>query len=311
MSEKTEALPADADRQPTEEELKQQEQEAEEGFASGFAKVSGNKEEEPPKEEPDPKEEDDEPKEEEEDDDEPKPADDEPPADDPLKSIQEQLTAITNWQRNIGGQVGGLADQVKRMSATAKAAATSQGADSPDPDKVEAAIGDAEEWGKLKAEYPEWTEGFEKQMSVLEKRVLQKVPQVDTEALKTELRQETGKSVEDLEKVLPVYIKYPGWKKDINTQEFKAWLPAQPQEILALAESDDPEDAIQLLDKYEEHKAAKAAETNASAEKDRRHKKNQQRLDAATTPKGAGEPPQKGLSDEEAFERGYKKQAGR
>ncbi len=43
---------------------------------------------------------------------------------------------------------------------------------------------------------------------------------------------------------------HPGWKRIVATPEFHAWLPKQSERIRDLAASDEPADAISVLDKF-------------------------------------------------------------
>lgn len=49
-----------------------------------------------------------------------------------------------------------------------------------------------------------------------------------------------------------VDTRHKGWKNTVKTPEFKFWLAAAPEDVAALAGSDSPQDAIELLDKYME-----------------------------------------------------------
>ena len=71
----------------------------------------------------------------------------------------------------------------------------------------------------------------------------------------------------------------------------------------ALAVSSKPRDAIRLLDAFTAH-------STAATEADAVRLRKQKRLDAATAPQGTGVTVQEtGITDEEAFNRGFKKVA--
>lgn len=313
----------DTQVEQTEEQKTKAEQDAEAAFSSGFKNIRGESAEEKPKAE---KEE--EPKEEEIEDDKAKaaaPVAEVKPAaqPDPWEGVSpivrehlEKLGQLPDRLRNVEGHIGGLKGTLNQMTVAAKAAATDKGAASPTEGQIAAAVADDAAFAKLKAEYPEWGNAIDQQMTVVEKRILQKVQKVDVSGLKNELTQESAKTAQQLRAEISTEIKeemrlerkYENWRDTVNSSEFTEWLKAQPPVVQALTESARSQDAISLLDSFTEHQAAKAAIT-APAEKSRSKEKSQQRLSAATTPKGTAQPPQSGVSDEEAFNRGFKKHA--
>lgn len=51
-----------------------------------------------------------------------------------------------------------------------------------------------------------------------------------------------------------VDAKYPTWRNTVNTARFHDWLLDQSEEVRALAASWKPEDAIEILRRYEQHR---------------------------------------------------------
>lgn len=268
------------------------------------------------------------------------------------KVVRDRLQALDTMStrmRNVEGHIGGLNGTLQQLAKAGKTAATDKGAASPTDAQVEAAINDDEQFAELKKQYPEWAVGIEKQMSVIvaraEKEILKKVQPIDADAMRNDARKVAAQTSQSLEEVIPLYVKHPAWKKDINSPEFMEFAltggPTKEEfaEFKQLESSNaakaaervnefirkypnwwsdkgsrfiegDVDESISLLDAYAEHRAAKAASTDTPAEKSRREEKNQQRLKAATVPKGSQRPPTPGvISDNEAFERGFNKQA--
>ncbi len=62
---------------------------------------------------------------------------------------------------------------------------------------------------------------------------------------------------------------HPGWIQTVKSDGFKEWLKAQPDDVRTLAQSDDVDDAAQLLDGFKKHKdeAAEAARLEADRKK--------------------------------------------
>lgn len=58
--------------------------------------------------------------------------------------------------------------------------------------------------------------------------------------------------LQEHQQLASIDAKYPGWEDTVRTKEFADWLAKQPAERRALADSNKAEDAIKLLDAYEE-----------------------------------------------------------
>jgi hypothetical protein len=162
---------------------------------------------------------------------------------------------------------------------------------------------------------------------------------VDVEALKKDVSGSVSEQMqhfaEEAEERAFLRMRHPDWKKTVNTDEFRNWsLQGGPTPQLyaqyKLLEQSDPAkanamvqafqthyptwwkekgsamwassaaDAIKLLDGFSEHqkKAVSAAATR---------QRNQARLERAVVPRGTSSPPDSGISDDEAFERGVSK----
>ena len=84
-----------------------------------------------------------------------------------------------------------------------------------------------------------------------------------------------------LELMVDLSDRAPGWRKTVDTPEFKAWLPAQNADIKAKFDSWDPDEAAAVFAAFEKHKSD-AAQV-AKVEKDR-----QDRLRRGETIQGRG-----------------------
>lgn len=234
------------------------------------------------------------------------------------KAFDDLSTKIGNVEhmtKSSAGRVGALQSALDE----ARKVTHKQGAASPSDEQVQAAAADSEGWNKLRDQYPEWVSSFEKQMNLVEQRILQKVPKVDADAIRNDAQK--GMVTEE---VIPIYVKHPTWKKEINSDGFKEFALAGGPSKEEYAEYKQLEtsggakatervnefirkypqwwaekghaffegsvdDSIALLDSYTDFKAAKAAEQDPPADKGRQEK--QQRLAAAVAPtKGAHKP---------------------
>lgn len=86
---------------------------------------------------------------------------------------------------------------------------------------------------------------------------------------------------------------YPEWWDDIGQRLF----------------SDRPSDIHSVMDRYRER--SMSANSGQVADKSKTQERNKRRLEQALSPGGSGESPTRGLSDDEAFERGFRRSMGR
>lgn len=258
----------------------------------------------------------------------------------------DSLRALPGQIRNLAGQIGGMNSKLQGALATAKAAATAQGgaAAAPSDRQIQAASTDPKLWEKLKEDYPDWATPLEAIFADMRKEIAAaKGPAVDVKAIKADVtsgvRAEISAGLDAAEERAFVRLKHPGWKETVNTPEFKSWtlqggpsieqytqMKALEQTDPARAEAmvngwtrqfpqwwadrgaaifDERADAaIKLLDGYAAHRT-QAASTS------QRKEKGQERLERSVPARSSGgAPASTGISDEQAFERGFKRGRG-
>ncbi len=247
-----------------------------------------------------------------------------------------KIGSIEHMTKSSAGRVGALQSALDE----ARKSATKQGAASPTPEQVQAAAEDSAEWESLRKEYPEWVSGFEKQMAIVEQRILKKLPAVDTGAISTDVLNKSSEIARnvgtEVKRVIPLYVKHPDWEDTIKLPEFHEWaltggptkeeygkklhlddtdaqksseytnelIRKYPQwwsEKGALLESKATSDAIKLMDSFSEHqKAAQAAEQDPPADQGRQG--NKERLEKAIAPtKGAIKPKPAAKTEHDEF----------
>lgn len=285
------------------EEVKQSQSEAEASFAAGFAKVSG----EPPKETPDPLT--------------AEPAAEKKPEpivspEDEAKAAAEreweavpkvvrdrlqQLESIPGQISKLAGHVGGFKSQLTEAMATAKAAAEKRGEEVPTERQAAQAMTDPEAWKDFERDWPEMAQAIGAKLAASQGAP---APKVDLDGFRGQVSQDIQGAIDVAEERAYLRLKYPDWRDTVKTPDFAEWFKSQPQETQALGGSMAANDAITLLDAYAQAGKAKAA---AEAEKQR----NTKRLLGAVTPNGVASPPVAGISDEEAFNRGFKRAVGK
>lgn len=241
-----------------------------------------------------------------------------------VEALTQQLSKVTETANKVGTtqrHVKALEDQITALKSAAEAAKTvaKSGGDAPTQEQIAAAASSDEEWTKLLEDFPDWKEGIDKRIDHRLDARLKKFapPAVDVAGLKTELTgtvteivaKATSEAKAEARALAQIDRRHENWERDIYvdgdrsknalTPEFTAWEAAQPPEVRALANSDKPQDAIKMLDKfYADRKAV--AEATAKAER------NKKRLESAITPKGvATAAANRNLTEEEAMLQGF------
>ena len=209
--------------------------------------------------------------------------------------------------RNHTGHINKILDEkLKTVTTTdvqaAAKAAKAEGGDSPDNQQVQAALKDGEKMKKLVEEFPEFGEALLEAQGIsaasIEKILSEKLKAgpIDTAQFAS-----TG-ALSKVNQTL-VTIAHRNWKSDTKTPEFSQWISTQADGTKSLADSDDPEDAIKLMDSYYEHR--KASPSPAPAPNGKSSQQN--RLAASAQPASTGKSvPQRVTDEDDAMEIGFK-----
>jgi hypothetical protein len=228
------------------------------------------------------------------------------PAKDPWDGVPEivrtQLEALASLPqqiRNLAGHLGGMKGQLTEAITAAKAAAETKGEATPSDKQITAALADPKAMERLMEEFPDFAGPVAAELRALHDKLDKRGTdsKVDVTTLKGEVKAEVRRELAEE----TVEEAHPGWLKTVQTSEFATWLNTQPADVKALAGSERARDAIKLLDTYTEHgKAQKTTSPNKDAQRARLH--------SATTPRGTSSTAApSAISDEEAFNRGFKK----
>ena len=226
-----------------------------------------------------------------------------PAGDELMKKIS---NLIDGRFRNFTGHVNKVLDErlKEAMPATAQAAAKAaqaQGGDAPSNQQIQAALKDGSKMKKLAEDFPEFGEALleaqETAAAQLEKSLSEKFKpsQVDTSQFVQ------NSALSKVNETL-VTIAHRSWKSDTKTPEFSAWLESQPAETKALADSDNPEDAIAMLDRYYETRNAASLQPASTGAKP--SPKN--RLAASAQPSTSGRAlPQRVIDEDDGMAIGF------
>lgn len=213
----------------------------------------------------------------------------------PLKSpemdLEERMWArlqerYDSQLRNLAGHIGGINSKLSNLM-DARNTAQESGVEKADEAPTDRQIGEAFKSGEkleaLREDFPEWAEAIEESMNSVLSRV--KVPsssggEKSFEELRAELNS-ARQQIESFESTIPLYVRHPTWRQDVNEPGYRNWLAVQPPETQAKHFSDNVEDAIALLDQYKAFRE-QASEPNTPAENPGRQ--TNRRLESAVTP---------------------------
>lgn len=209
---------------------------------------------------------------------EPQPAAEAPPAEAPdtpefpeeLKAALAQVDSLKTLVDRLTHQVSsseGRLGAIQRELQQAKQAAQSVQR-SPNEQAVRAAAKTPEKWAALKNDFPEWAEAVE---SLVDSR---EQPQADLSVLRAELQgavnDVTKKFYGALEEA-KLFGAYRNYRVIVNGDDFKAWQAIQAPEVQALAQSSHASDAIDMIDRFMEHRQKEKDKTrDVEAERNRR-----------------------------------------
>ena len=171
-----------------------------------------------------------------------------------VKELSAQNERLHQSQRNLGGQVGGLKNQMAQLleqvtAARAASAAAPAGAAVPTQRQISDASKSSAKFAKMMEDFPEIAEAVAEEIGLQVGEVVKKLPAggaaapaVDTEQLVDGVMFKMGQR--ELAK------EYPDWAQQVNSARFEAWLPQQPKAVQDMYNSPNPSDAIQCLDLF-------------------------------------------------------------
>jgi hypothetical protein len=197
-----------------------------------------------------------------------------------IAGLESMVGQLTGRLRNAEGHIGGLNSQVKTALDAAKAKAVSAGDDAPSAKEIRDAQGDPGALAKLSEEYPEFAKHLTPALEATNSRIANLEKQLkdarDATAAQPAVASITAQDLDARDAAMAVEIKHPGWKNVVKQAEFHGFVATAPREVRLLASSDDPQDAIRLMDLYAESTAERPSTTQ----------RNQRLASAAALPTG-------------------------
>lgn len=160
----------------------------------------------------------------------------------------------------------------------------------PTQAQVSAAMKAPESWKKFSEDFPDIAKAVDDRFTTLEKGVSETVEQATQPLYKARAEDSQRAQQEQLRsETHRVDEAHPGWRNDVNSPEFKAWLSRQAPIIQAGFASDNADDAILVLDRFKS-----AAGHNPAADIQQRRA---QRVAQAAGVNAASRPAQQGRAE--------------
>lgn len=159
-----------------------------------------------------------------------------------LDEVVAALPHLVNELREAKGRIGALQSRLDKAQV-----------EQPSQKQVAAAVKDPEKWESLKKDFPEWGEAIaefvESKLGGAPASTAGPTAEQIEHLVAQRAEATTAAAVRQLNEKL-VAVKYRDWKDMVRKPEFIQWYQQQPNEIKALAGSEDGLDAIAMLDKY-------------------------------------------------------------
>lgn len=196
---------------------------------------------------------------------------------DRISGLEQTNRVLQENLRTLNARYGGLNSQMEKLRKSAGSA----GVSTPSAIEIQKALGDAESMKTLKADYPEFGGAMENVLGVYG----EKIAKIVDDAVKTATPKMDGfVSREEFESALreqATDLLSPGWREKIVQPDFRGWLIRQDAATVALAQSDNPRDAVSLIEKYDQARGAATAPPPAQA-------RTRRLASAAALPSGSG-----------------------
>lgn len=204
---------------------------------------------------------------------EPEPAP-EPEPKDPFQGLPPELLAkiddlqkanedLKNHVRAAEGRVAAWQREREEQKRLSQAAAPTQ-------TDIAKATANPEKWDQLKQDFPEWAEAMEEYVGF---KIGQPSQSVSEDQLNRLLEERTEKiRSEALEAIeyAKLETKHEDWRETINSDEFVAWIGAQPVDVYSLIDSPKAADAVKVISLFKASKAPAPTTTVAEIKNQRK-----------------------------------------
>lgn len=205
-----------------------------------------------------------------------------------IDELAQANAQLLHHVKTAEGRVAAMQREFQQARAAQTAVAPQ---DAPSQERMAAAARSPEKWEQLKQDFPEWAGAMEEYVAAQLGSVRGNANGLSPEQVNQALAQQRAEIQAEMQRELQyarVEGKYENWRDEINTPEFAAWFSMQSPETRALADSPKAQDAIRMLDMYQDAKKRPASEIR---------QERGARLAAAATVRPGATKPAKSLDD--------------
>jgi len=185
---------------------------------------------------------------------------------DRIAGLELGLQQQSHRLRQAEGHIGGLNSQIRQQLQVAQRVTETGGA-APTAQQIADAQKSPQALARLKDDYPEFGSAVEDalnaQMAQIEQRLKGFAPQQQQPEPGPRALNESD--IERLRAELQVEVRHSDWKSTVREPVFVGWLSRQAPEVQLLAGSDNPRDAIRLLDIYSDARSTTTQRTQRLA----------------------------------------------
>lgn len=234
----------------------------------------------------------------------------------PHATLEDRLRKVEGRNGQLVGENKQLATQIEQLnSQIAKLTAKPEPKQPSVAEMMTAAMAGGKKLKALQEEFPEFAEALDEQARLFSTTVDRRLDALKEEAAKAKgmTREEAAQMVKEARQLSRIDMKHPGWEDTCQSREFVDWYMGLDEGTKALAKSDRVEDAIRMLDLFNDSLTQKQENSDGNLTheremKDNRRKERLERAIPATT--GARTQPSRNPTEEEDFLAGFRSARG-
>ena len=234
-----------------------------------------------------------------------------------FRLLEEQNKDLNHRLHSDAGRVSAFQRKINGLEKELGAVKANSTEDQPSAKQIsEAMKGTDSEWAHFKEEYPEVANVIDNRFDKISQATQESIDntlapfkEIQAKVAKTEYETATEQAK------APVNELFPAWGEEVVKPEFNLWMDNQPRGIQALAESDDPQDAIFLIGAYDTYLVANGGSSikavtdpGPGVEKTKANNiaaKREQQLESGTTIKSKPSGIDPGSQSESEFESAF------
>lgn len=182
-----------------------------------------------------------------------------PEAVETIKAEQEARKQLEHRAQSDSGRIGALQRKLNSVTSEIETIRNSSAKAQPSDQQVaEAMAGSDKDWDEFASDYPEIAGAIDRRFENERQQTTKTITPI-VEKMQHEAEVEAQTDLES--RYEAVSQTFPTWQNAVKESTFNEFMADQPPGIQALANSDDPRDASELIGKYDAYRVANGMET--------------------------------------------------